>query len=374
MEFQLNLNSGKFYSMRYLFILVLVLVLQSCGEKKEKIFPRKTELTESVYASATIQPDSLYQVYSAVGGILDRNLVEEGDVVKKGTPLLQIINNTPKLNTENAKLSLQLARENYKGSAAVLDGIKDEIRAAELTYYNDSINYFRQIRLWEQKIGSKADFDTRKLTYELSRNNLKLLQSKYRRTKNELQTQVHQAQNNYEQAKINTEDFTVTSKINGKVYELMKESGEIVNITEPVAAVGSDAVFIIKMLVDEVDIVKLSLGQKTLVTLDAYENQVFDATVTKIYPRKDERSQTFTVEASFDKPPKTLYPGLAGEGNIIIAKKKGILTIPKDYLMEGNKVQTENGPVGVSVGLQNLEYVEIIEGISESTALIKPEQ
>lgn len=365
---------SNLHTMRYLIILIFVFALQSCGDEQEKVFPQKSELTESVYASATIQPDSLYKVYAAVGGILDRNLVEEGDLVKKGTPLLQIINNTPKLNTENAKLSLKLAQENYNGSAAVLTGLEDEIKAAKLSFHNDSINFYRQKRLWEQEIGSKVDFDNRKLAYELSRNNLNLLQSKYDRTKNELKTQVSQARNNYESAQINTKDFTVISKINGKVYELLKETGEIVSTMEPIAAVGSDSVFIIKMLVDEVDIVKLSLGQKTLITLDAYPSKVFMATVDKIYPRKDERSQTFTVEASFDDPPKILYPGLAGEGNIIIAKRKDVLTIPKDYLIDGNKVETSNGTVEVTTGLQNLDRIEIITGISEETELIKPEQ
>lgn len=360
--------------MRYLVITVFYLLLYSCGEQQEKILPQKTRLTESVYASATIQPDSLYQVYAAVGGILDRNLVEEGDVVQKGVSLLQIINKAPKLNTENAKLALQLARENYSGNSAILKSLEDEIQAASLTFKNDSVNFFRQKRLWEQQIGSKVEFDNRKLAYELSRNNLNLLKSRYARTKNELQTQVQQARNNYEYSQINTKDFTVASKINGKVYALLKEPGEIVSTMEPLAAVGSASVFLIEMLVDEVDIVKLVVGQKALVTLDAYPSEVFTAQVAKIYPRKDERSQTFTIEAIFNKPPKTLYPGLAGEGNIIIAEKENVLTIPKTYLFKGNKVRTANGIVEVIVGLQNLDIVEILEGIDEHTELLKPEE
>ncbi|WP_291871015.1 efflux RND transporter periplasmic adaptor subunit [Maribacter sp.] len=360
--------------MRYLVITVFYLLLYSCGEQQEKILPQKTRLTESVYASATIQPDSLYQVYAAVGGILDRNLVEEGDVVQKGVSLLQIINKAPKLNTENAKLALQLARENYSGNSAILKSLEDEIQAASLTFKNDSVNFFRQKRLWEQQIGSKVEFDNRKLAYELSRNNLNLLKSRYARTKNELQTQVQQARNNYEYSQINTKDFTVASKINGKVYALLKEPGEIVSTMEPLAAVGSASVFLIEMLVDEVDIVKLVVGQKALVTLDAYPSEVFTAQVAKIYPRKDERSQTFTIEAIFNKPPKTLYPGLAGEGNIIIAEKENVLTIPKTYLFKGNKVRTANGVEEVIVGLQNLDIVEILEGIDEHTELLKPEE
>ena len=360
--------------MRFFIMILMGSLLFSCGEEQEKIVPQKMSLTESVYASVTIQPDSLYQVYAAVGGILDQNMVDEGDVVLKGTPLLQIINNAPKLTTENAKLSLQLASQNFSGSSAILKALEDEIQAAILSFQNDSINFFRQKRLWEQQIGSKVEYDNRKLAYELSRNKLNLLRSRYARTKNELQTQVLQARNNYESSQINTMDFTVTSKINGKVYALLKEPGEIVSTMEPLAAVGSASVFLIKMLVDEVDIVKLKVGQKTLVTLDAYPSIVFTAQVAKIYPRKDERSQTFTVEAVFNDPPKTLYPGLAGEGNIIVAEKENVLTIPKTYVIEGNKVRTVNGVVEVSLGLQNLAMVEVLEGIDEHTELLKPEE
>ena len=39
--------------------------------------------------------------------------------------------------------------------------------------------------------------------------------------------------------------------------------------------------------------------------------------------------------------PNVLYPGLSGEANIIIAKKENVLTIPKEYLIDGNKVKTD---------------------------------
>ncbi|WP_273568555.1 efflux RND transporter periplasmic adaptor subunit [Maribacter halichondriae] len=354
--------------------ILLIFLLISCGKKQEKILPERTSLIESVYSSVTVQPDSLYQVYAAVAGILDNNLVEEGDVVKKGAPLLQIINNAPKLNTDNARLNLQLAKENYSGSSTLLGSLEDEIQAATLSFNYDSINYFRQKKLWEQNIGSKVQFENRKLAYELSQNNLRLLKNRYERTKNELSTQVQQARNNYETAQISTRDFTVKSKIEGRVYALFKNQGEIVTTMEPLASVGSATDFIIEMLVDEVDIVKLREGQKTLITLDAYGQQVFEAEISKIYPRKDERSQTFTVEAIFKNPPEQLYPGLAGEGNIIVAQKEDALVIPKTYLIDGTKVETEDGPVAVKIGLQNLDRVEILEGIDENTPIIKPEE
>ncbi len=369
-----NYESISPIGMRLIKCVFLLFLMFSCGEDQERIFPEKTALTESVYSSVTVQPDSLYRAFAAVAGILDMNLVEEGEIVRKETPLAQIINNTPKLNTENAKLALRLAQENYDGSSAILKALEDEIQAATLKFQNDSINFFRQKRLWEQQIGSKIEYDNRRLAYDLSQSNLSLLNSRYDRTKNELRTQVQQAKNNYEASKINTRDFTVASKIDGKVYALFKEPGEIVTTRDPLAAIGSANTFIIELLIDEVDIVRVKKGQKVLVTLDAYQDRAFEAKVSKIYPQKDERSQTFRVEALFDKAPVILYPGLAGEGNIVIAQREDVLVIPRSYLVNGNQVQTEDGLIEVKTGLQNLDKVEILEGLDQDTPIIKPEQ
>jgi HlyD family secretion protein len=359
--------------MRIILLIITCLVLISCSKKEDKILPKETNLVESVYSSVTIQPDSLYQVYAIVSGILDQNLVTEGDIINKSTPILKIINNTPILNTQNAKLALDLAFENYSGNTTLLNSLKDDIETATLRYKNDSINFYRQKTLWNQNIGSKVDYDTKKLNFEISKNNLATLKNKFFRTKNELKTTLQQAQNNYQTSLINTKDFTVKSKINGKIYALNKEPGEIVTTMEPLASIGSAANFIIEMLVDEVDIVRISKNQEVIITLDAYNDAVFKGRVSKIYPKKDDRNQTFKIEAVFNKAPNILYPGLSGEANIIIAKKDNVLTIPKTYLIDNNKVKTDEGIITIETGLQNLELIEVRSGITKNTYIYKPE-
>lgn len=359
--------------MRILVLIFVGLVSISCSKKQDKIRPEIREITESVYSSVTIQPDSLYNVYANVGGILDKILVEEGDLISQGDALLQIINSTPELNTQNAKLALELARENYNGSATILAGIQDEINAAELKVKNDSVNFFRQKNLWKQNIGSKVEYDTRLLNYKLAQNNLKFLQNRYNSTKQELETALKQAYNNYQTALINTKEFTVKSKINGKVYALYSEPGESVSIMKPLALLGSATNFVVELLVDEVDIVNISINQKVIINLDAYNGDVFTGKISKIYPKKDERNQTFKIEALFDVSPKTLYPGLSGEANVIIATIKNALTIPKEYLINENKVKTDQGIITVATGLQNMESVQIVSGITKETDLYKPD-
>ncbi len=357
-----------------LFIFSVLLLLFSCGSKSDGITPQKRTLIASIYASALVQPDSLYEVYSTVSGILDIQFAQEGDPISKGKPLFQIFNKAPELNKENAKLSLQKAREDYSGSAAILSGLEKEIQqTANLKFKNDSVNYMRQKRLWEQEIGSKSQFDNIKLNYESSANTLQVLKNNYTRTKSELQNRVQQANNTYRSALVNTRDFTISSKINGRVYAIYKNEGELITPQLPLASIGSPHVFIVELLVDEVDIVKLKLKQKVLITLDAYSDEVFEAKVNKIYPKKDVRTQTFKVEAIFDNPPKVLYPGLAGEANIVVSEKESVLTMPLEYLINGNAVQTDDGLKEIEVGDKNLKEIEIISGIDEQTIIYKPE-
>ena len=360
--------------MQKIFLLIISTVFLYSCKKEEQITPKRLAMTESIYSSVTIQPDSVYQVYAVISGILEKKFVEEGNLVVKNQSLFQVTNTAPELNTRNAKLALDLAINNYSGSITLLEEIKEEINAAKLKLKSDSINYVREKKLFEKNIVAKIDFEAKQLNYDLAKNNLNMLQSKLNRTKNELLINVKQSKNNYNTSLVSTKDYTVKSNITGKVYAIDRKIGELIKTVEPIATLGSATDFIIRMLVDEVDIVKVSKNQEVIITLDAYKGQVFTAKVKRILPKKDERNQTFTVEAIFDNQPKVLYPGLSGEGNIVIAKRENVLTIPTDYLLEDDKVRTKEGLVSIKTGLRNMDFVEVISGISEKTILYKSEK
>jgi multidrug efflux pump subunit AcrA (membrane-fusion protein) len=126
--------------------------------------------------------------------------------------------------------------------------------------------------------------------------------------------------------------------------------------------------------VDENDMVKVLLNQKIVVTMDSYKGKVFEATVDKIYPIMDERSRTFKIEAHFVKTPEKLYPNLTAEANLIIKTKKNSITIPKNYLMNGDYVLVNKDEKRkVKVGLSDYQKVEILEGLNAEETIYKPE-
>ncbi len=68
--------------------------------------------------------------------------------------------------------------------------------------------------------------------------------------------------------------------------------------------------------------------------------------------------------------------GLNIEADIIIAKERQALLIPKDFLLPGDSVQIKKDDgslrvVKVKTGLISGNYVEIAEGIDAHTQLVK---
>ena len=330
-------------------------------------------LTESVYASVEIEPNVLYTVQSSVNGILENRMIKAGDVVAKGSTLFTLTRELAQLNEDRAALSYEISKTNYAGSAALLNELENDIQTAQLKLTHDSINFQRQKRLWDQNIGSRSSYDQLLLNYQISKKNVATLKNRYQRSKQDLENQINLAANQYQSSSKTKNDFSIKSKINGRVYQIFKEAGEAINLQEPLATIGSERDFIIVLQIDEVDIAKVKMDQTVLVNLEAYGDQVFEATIQEIIPNLDLRSRTFRVEAVFREPPHTLYPGLSGEANVIIARKNNALVIPLDYLVDDNMVLTESGKQKVQLGLKNMAQVEILSGIDSTTYLLKPE-
>jgi HlyD family secretion protein len=356
-----------------LFFIVLIFIFFGCSDDRQKVKPIKTDMVEAVYSSVVIEPEDIYVVYSNASGNIDKLFVEEGSAVKKGD-LLCLIENIPvRLNEDNASLSYSLARQNVDGDANLLAEMEMELRSARLKLKNDSTTFVRTKSLFDRNIVSKSEFDQISLNYEVSRTNVATLNQKCKRFKIELKNQMQQSLNTYNASASKAKDCALRSNIDGMLYQLNKKRGEFIGMQEPFAMIGRKDAYLLSMRIDEVDIARVAIGQKVLVTLQAYKDAVFEARVSRISPKMDDKTQTFEVEATFVKAPKRLYMGLTGEGNIVIHEKKHALVIPREFLLHGNMVETSDGLTQIKVGLTNWTYVEVLSGVNEKTELLKPE-
>lgn len=359
--------------MNKLFVALTILSFLSCKSKTEKIKPTVSSISESIYASGTIKSLDQYQAYATVNGIIENIFVTEGDTVKKGDPILSIANEAQRLSKENAELAAKFA--DFNSNQDKLNDAQAMIELAKNKMKNDSALYFRQKALWQQQVGSKVELESRELAYENAKTSYNSAQIKYDDLKRQLNFTSSQSKKNLMIAGKQESDFTLRSEIDGVVYDLLKEKGEIVGIQTPLAIIGSPKKYILEMQIDEYDIFKLKVGQPVIVSMDSYKGQVFEASVTKIYPIMNERSKTFLAEAEFTNPPQSIFPNISFEANVVLQTKEKAVLIPRTFVMNDSIVVKSNGDtVTIKTGLKDYEMIEVVSGISSDDELIKPVQ
>lgn len=351
----------------------LAALLSACGSDADTITPTVGPITESVYASGVVKAEGQYQVYPVVNGTVVAVLVKEGDTVKAGQPIMQLDDRSSGLGERNADAQLRLLEQNASEKGPVLAQLRAAIEQARDRLTVDSTNYARQKELWAGSVGSKSDVEQREVAYSASRAGHERAVKAYAEARERLRTELEVARNNLAISAASNSDRAPRTLIDGMVYDLLIEPGELATTQRPVAVIGSSYELYMELEVDEYDIRELKPGLSAFVSLDSYAGQTFAAKVTRIIPIMDERSRSFRVEARFIDRPPVLYPNLTVEASIVIRQKDEALTIPAAYVVDGRYVLT--GPeerTEVALGMKDMERVEVLSGIDSGTTLYKP--
>ncbi len=350
---------------------LLIILLSGCKKAPEQTQPRIENISSSVYASGVIKARNQYQVFSSANGLIQDLLVIEGDLVKKGDLLVRLVNDASKLSNENARLSAGYASLNANS-----DKLREQklgIDLAKSKLINDSILLVRQQNLWKDGIGTHNQLDQVELNYKNSQTAYQTALLRYKELSRQINFSAEQAGNNVKISAVLSGDFTVYSKVTGRVYSLLKKQGEVVNMQTPIAIIGDANDFFLELQIDEYDITNIQVGQEVLISMDSYKGKVFTATITKIGSIMNERSRSFTIEAGFVTRPETLYPFLSVEANIVVQTKEKVLTIPRNYIIDDSLVLLPNKEKRkVSIGLKDYQKAEVLKGLTPSDIIIKP--
>ena len=351
----------------------LILLFACSNSDSEIITPEVRSITESVYASGIVKAQEQYEAFLLATGPVETIYLEEGDTVKIGTPILKVFNEADKLRRENAQLAQSFADQ--QANQSKLKDLELSIQLAKSKLQNDSLLNIRTKNLWKQGIGTAVELEQRELSYQNSKTAYESQLLRYQDLKREIEFNARSAGKNLRISEVLESEYVLKSKIDGVVFSILKEEGEMVNPQTPVAILGKSGAFLMELQVDEYDISKVKEGQKIMITMDSYKDEVFEGIVSKIYPIMDAQTKTFKVEAKFSNSPPRLFPNLTLEANILTQVKEKTLVIPRNYLWNDSSVITvEEDTIPVKVGIKNFQFAEILEGISESTQLIRPGQ
>ena len=160
--------------------------------------------------------------------------------------------------------------------------------------------------------------------------------------------------------------------------EIEGELGEYVTpspvgvATKPTLDLIDNTCIYIKAPIDEIDAPEVVAGLKSRITMDAFGQKEFPATVRRVAPYVldlEKQARTVEIEAVFDNPQEFLLPGYSADITIVIDTSVDTLSVPSQAVMSGNSVYLINADGTISekeieIGLSNWQRSEVLSGLS----------
>jgi len=342
------------------------------------------DIIETVSATGKIQPEIEVKLSSEVSGEIIELPVVEGQAVEKGDLLVRVNPDIYQSNVNRAQAGLETSRANYSQAQASL-------KQAEA-------NYNRNKSLFEKGVISKAEWDRIVSEYEVAQANK---ESAYYNMQSTAAT--------VKEATDNLGRTNIYAPMSGTISKLDAELGERVVGTQQMA--GTEILRVanltnmeVEVDVNENDIVKVQVGDSTIVEVDAYLGKEFCGIVTEISNSADAALTTDQVtnfkvkvriiEESYkellegkEENYSPFRPGMTATVDIITNRKDDIIGVPISaivikndttagknqdqkyeavFLKEGEKAELRK----VTTGIQDDSNIEITEGLEEGETVI----
>ena len=222
----------------------------------------QTRIIETVSATGKIQPEIEVKISSEVSGEVIALPVKEGQQVKKGDLLV--------------KINPDIYVSGVNRTAASVSNTKAGLTQADAQVKEAKANYDRNKTLFDKGVISKSEWDRIVSAYEVA---VASKQSAY--------YNVQSANATLTEARDNLGRTTIYAPADGTISLLSIELGERVLGTQQMT--GTEILRIanlnnmeVEVDVNENDIVKVSIGDKADIEVDAYLKRKFKGTVTSI--------------------------------------------------------------------------------------------
>mgnify|MGYP003673967160 CR=1 FL=1 len=357
------------------------------------------DIVETVSATGKIQPEVEVKISSEVSGEILELPFKEGQEVKKGDLLVRV-------NPDLIQSAVSRTQASYQNVRAGLEQAEASLKQAKADYDRNKI-------LFEKGVISKADWDRAIAGFETAQAN-----------KSSAYYSVQSAAATVNEAKDNLSRTTIYAPMSGTISLLNVELGERVVGTQQMA--GTEILRVanlnnmeVEVDVNENDIVKVNIGDSTIVEVDAYLKKEFKGIVTEIANSAagtlaadqvtNFKVKVRIIEESYkdltEGKPETyspFRPGMTATVDVITKTRKNAISVPisaiviktdtsstkksygklskieeDDSPKEEEKFEcvfvNENGKAKLRVvktGIQDDTNIEIISGLSKDDKII----
>lgn len=194
------------------------------------------------------------------------------------------------------------------------------------------------------------------------------------------QAQLEQAKANLDSAIAKLQNARITAPISGTITQFDAKIGQQASPGAALVSIISDTGYEVDGGVSEIDVGKISLGDKVTMSLDAFPGETFDGSVFYIAPAETNTQGvvSYAIKISFDKADPRLKSGLTANVNIETNRKDNVLILPQYAILQnddGTFVQVLDGEkrrdIPVTLGIQDQNgNVEILSGVTEGEQVL----
>jgi len=289
----------------------------------EAVAASRRAVAASYTGTAALEARAESQVVAKTSGVALAVLVEEGQQVRAGQPLVRLDPDRARLAVAQSEAQMRKLENNFQ----------------------------RAQKLIGQQMVSAADVD--QIRYDLEN-----------------------ARAQYRLATLELSYTTVVAPISGVIASRSIKTGNFVQINTPIFRIVDNSRLEATLNVPERELATLRPGQPVTLLADALPGKSFPGTVDRISPVVDAGSGTFRVVSGFGEDAEGLQPGMFGRIRIDYDQRTDALVVPRLALLDDGEpavFRVRAGKVArvpVTLGYAEGPWVEIREGLAPGDLVV----
>lgn len=332
---------------------------------------RQQPLVQTVVASGEVRSQSLARIGSELTGTLKARHVREGDRVKPGDLLLELVDTEQQARVREAEAALQqLTGSSRRQAQAALAEAEANLAQAERERERRETLRERNLIPDEQVEQARRSELSARMVRDRAALQAKALAAGG--------TEEQVLQQRLAAARAQLARTRVVSPVSGTVQTRNVEPGDLVQPGRTLLEISTADAREIVVQVDEKNMARLAVGQPARIIADAYPDDVFPARITFIAPAVDASRGTIDVHLNIDDNSNRLKQGMTVSATMETGRRDTALVIRNDALREisGNQavvMRVHDGVVkktALVLGLRGTAMSEIVKGLQPDDVVV----
>jgi len=330
---------------------------------------REESVRRTLDVVGTLAAEDQVTISSEVDGVVRRVLADLGDRVRAGQTLVELDREKLQYNLDQQRAAHARSLTRYGATdIAHLPRIEDtpDVRRAAAELAQARQGFERASELYKRQLVPQQTLDDADTMLRLK---MAAYDAALQEARN-LRADIDATEAAMKLAERHLEDASIRAPFDGYVQQRMVSVGELVKAQMPVMTVVRVDPLKLLSEIPERMAPWITVGQPLTLTVDAYPDKRFNATVSRISPAVNTQTRTFAFEALAPNPEGLLKPGTFARVRLETSLVEQVMTIPyaamqyrygvyRAFAVKGDALEARELKTGDRVG----DRMEILDGL-----------